>query len=508
MGTSSTGSKRRPSPGRCALSGQDGRGVSSATKVPETPIATTNPTMALSTPCQRMEFSCLLGWHPSACGSVAPRWRRIRRCVIIITGTAAKLRLEPSRRRSAPASLPGVSQFEQEIHYVVNVPFDQVVGDARSGRRRPGNHCRAPGSPTRTHRHHAVRPAAARGTDRDEPRHDLGYGLGARRRDVGHGARGPGLPDRRVTPIGEIEVLERGESGLMGMAFHPDFPTEPWICLVHSFGSNDDIRNRLVRVRYENGQLEPPETLIDEIRGRGNHDGSRLAIGPDRLLYMTMGDAGQRPLSQDTSSLNGKILRLTLDGKPAPEIRSTTRSGPGGTAIHKGSSSTPTPARCTRLSTGREPTTRSTSSSGGETTAGRPSMAVATPPRSGSFAVRTTWWSRWPSGHRPSGCPGPTSTYTTSSPAGRETSSSRRFGAGRCSASPSDTPQQGPGDHPQGLRFPLRRRTHRDDHAVLHQHRAASTPGQPRKVTHMNFRRALFCATLPAPLLFGSYYIV
>ncbi len=122
----------------------------------------------------------------------------------------------------------------------------------------------------------------------------------------------------RVTPVGEIEVLEQGESGLMGMAFHPDFPREPWVYLVHSFGTQDDIRNRLIRVRYENGRLGVPETLIDNIQGRGNHDGSRLAIGPDRLLYMTMGEAGQRPLSQDTSSLNGKILRLTLDGKPAP----------------------------------------------------------------------------------------------------------------------------------------------------------------------------------------------
>ena len=122
----------------------------------------------------------------------------------------------------------------------------------------------------------------------------------------------------RVTPVGEIEVLERGESGLMGMAFHPDFPREPWVYLVHSFGAQDDIRNRLIRVRYESGRLGVPETLIDNIQGRRNHDGSRLAIGPDRLLYMTMGEAGQRPLSQDTSSLNGKILRLTLDGKPAP----------------------------------------------------------------------------------------------------------------------------------------------------------------------------------------------
>ena len=34
----------------------------------------------------------------------------------------------------------------------------------------------------------------------------------------------------------EIEVLERGESGHMGMAFHPDLPAEPWLYLVHSSG--------------------------------------------------------------------------------------------------------------------------------------------------------------------------------------------------------------------------------------------------------------------------------
>ena len=144
----------------------------------------------------------------------------------------------------------------------------------------------------------------------------------------------------RVTPVGEIEVFERGESGLMGMAFHPDFPAEPWIYLVHSFGSEDNIRNRLVRVRYANGRIGPPETLIDEIRGRRNHDGSRLAIGPDRLLYMTMGDAGQRPLSQDTTSLNGKVLRLMLDGKPAPgnpfdnEVWSWGHRNPQGLVFH------------------------------------------------------------------------------------------------------------------------------------------------------------------------------
>ena len=46
--------------------------------------------------------------------------------------------------------------------------------------------------------------------------------------------------------------------------------------------------------------------------------GSRLVVGPDGFLYMTMGDAGNRPMAQDLGSLSGKILRLTLDGEPAP----------------------------------------------------------------------------------------------------------------------------------------------------------------------------------------------
>ncbi len=123
----------------------------------------------------------------------------------------------------------------------------------------------------------------------------------------------------RVTAVGQIQdVYEQGESGLLGMTFHPDFPREPWIYFAHSFGTQGNIKNRLIRVRYDNGRLGATEILIDNILGRTNHDGSRLAIGPDRMLYMTMGDAGQQPLAQDRNSLNGKILRLTLDGKPAP----------------------------------------------------------------------------------------------------------------------------------------------------------------------------------------------
>jgi glucose/arabinose dehydrogenase len=123
----------------------------------------------------------------------------------------------------------------------------------------------------------------------------------------------------KVTPVGEVpSVLESGEAGLMGMAFHPDFPREPWIYFAHSYRRMVGIRNRLVRMRYTDGRLSGAETLIDGMAGAGNHNGARIAVGPDRFLYVTMGDAGNRQVAQDSTSLNGKILRLTLDGKPAP----------------------------------------------------------------------------------------------------------------------------------------------------------------------------------------------
>ena len=130
-----------------------------------------------------------------------------------------------------------------------------------------------------------------------------------------------------VTEVGRIDAFELSESGLMGIAFHPEFHQQPYVYAVYSYRTGDGIENRLVRMSYDGSALGQPEILLNGIPGAPNHDGSRLAVGPDNLLYLTTGDAQLPALSQDLNSLAGKVLRLDLEGRPA-------QHNPFGTAVY------------------------------------------------------------------------------------------------------------------------------------------------------------------------------
>lgn len=112
----------------------------------------------------------------------------------------------------------------------------------------------------------------------------------------------------------EIDVTEDGESGLLGMAIHPDFDSNPYVYLVYNYSQSGDIKERLVRYTMQGNQLLNEEILINNITGNNYHIGSRLIFAPDGKLLMTTGDAGDMPLSQNPFSLNGKVLRINADG--------------------------------------------------------------------------------------------------------------------------------------------------------------------------------------------------
>lgn len=97
-----------------------------------------------------------------------------------------------------------------------------------------------------------------------------------------------------------------GEGGLLGLAVSPRYSTDR---LVYAyFTSTDD--NRIVRFRL-GGR---PRAIVTGLARAFNHNGGRIAFGPDGKLYAGVGDAADPDLAQQRDSRNGKILRVNADG--------------------------------------------------------------------------------------------------------------------------------------------------------------------------------------------------
>lgn len=123
------------------------------------------------------------------------------------------------------------------------------------------------------------------------------------------------LEDGRTTSLGEIPgVAAEGEGGLLGLAVSPDFAEDETLFVYTS--TEED--NRVLRLTLEGDELGDAEPVLTGIPVAGNHNGGRIAFGPDGHLYVATGDAGDGSASQDPESLGGKILRVTPEGDPAP----------------------------------------------------------------------------------------------------------------------------------------------------------------------------------------------
>src|SRR5207247_9670308 len=111
-----------------------------------------------------------------------------------------------------------------------------------------------------------------------------------------------------------------GEKGLLGIALDPDFTQNGFVYLYYSYGPPNGVtRNKVVRMRDQNGLGTQETIILDGIPGNNTHDGGRLKFGPDGKLYITTGDAEDGANAQNPSVLAGKILRLKKAGSVPPD---------------------------------------------------------------------------------------------------------------------------------------------------------------------------------------------
>lgn len=117
--------------------------------------------------------------------------------------------------------------------------------------------------------------------------------------------------------IATIEVSDRGEGGLLGIATHPDFANNRYFYVYFTADNAGTPVNRVERWQLAQNGLSATRdrTILDNIPVAQYHNGGRIRFGPDGMLYIGTGDARNPDLSQDINSLAGKILRITPDGQ-------------------------------------------------------------------------------------------------------------------------------------------------------------------------------------------------
>ncbi|WP_219502850.1 PQQ-dependent sugar dehydrogenase [Nonomuraea ceibae] len=115
---------------------------------------------------------------------------------------------------------------------------------------------------------------------------------------------------RTVGVVPGVHVSSEG--GLLGIAVSPRFATDR---TVYASASGQD-QNRIVALTIagDHGSLSVDRVLLDGIRTADRHHGGRIAVGPDGHLWIGTGDAFEPGNAAADDSLNGKILRIAVDG--------------------------------------------------------------------------------------------------------------------------------------------------------------------------------------------------
>lgn len=120
-------------------------------------------------------------------------------------------------------------------------------------------------------------------------------------------------------------VVSGGETGLLGLAFHPDYATNGYLYVYHNMNSGG-ITSPVVR-RFtrstDNPDLADPTSVMTVLPlggPNGIHNGGWIGFGLDGMLYITAGEGGNGSNANDlTLNLRGKVLRIDVNGDDFPD---------------------------------------------------------------------------------------------------------------------------------------------------------------------------------------------
>ena len=122
------------------------------------------------------------------------------------------------------------------------------------------------------------------------------------------------------TPFVTVSTTANGERGLLGVAFHPAFPTTPHVFVYYTV-STSPPHNRVSRFTADpaspNVALAGSELVLvelDNLSAATNHNGGAIHFGPDGRLYVAVGENATPSNAQTLANRHGKILRYEADG--------------------------------------------------------------------------------------------------------------------------------------------------------------------------------------------------
>lgn len=125
-------------------------------------------------------------------------------------------------------------------------------------------------------------------------------------------------------------VNASGEGGLLGFAFHPDFPLTPEVYVSYTRSGSPLVSYVSRFYSTDNGQTllaGSEEPILTVLQPRTNHNGGDIVFGPDGFLYVAFGDGGGSGdpdgNGQDDTNLHGSIVRIDVDGAAPYEIPPT-----------------------------------------------------------------------------------------------------------------------------------------------------------------------------------------